>query len=144
MGSESTGSRPSNDDAPSMTPSPARQAPPEPAPLIFDRLLKTLDWPSLRWEVFREGIEISRIYSVDGAGPSAAFLRYQPGARLDRHRHTGFEHILILSGSQVDDNGEHHAGTLLVHPPGTTHAIRSAAGCVVLAIWDKPVVFEPD
>ena len=36
------------------------------------------------------------------------------------------------------------AGELLVHSPGTSHSIVSDTGCVVLAIWEKPVVFiEP-
>ena len=31
---------------------------------------------------------------------------------------------------------------LLVYLPGTLHNVRSPAGCVVLIIWEKPVVFE--
>jgi hypothetical protein len=30
---------------------------------------------------------------------------------------------------------------LLIHAPGTRHSIASAEGCVVLAIYEKPVVF---
>jgi len=115
---------------------------PSTAPLIFDQLLNSLADPALPWEPFREGIEAARIYSAGPGGPSAAFLRYQPGASLGRHRHQGYEHILILSGSQIDDNGEHLAGTLIVHPPGSSHGITSVIGCVVLAIWEKPVIFE--
>jgi len=116
-------------------------------PLIFNSLLGAfdvggVDQSSIEWKPFRDGIEISWIYTTVGDGPSAAFLRYQPGAKLQRHQHAGYEHILILSGSQIDDYGEHFAGTLLVHPPGTSHGIRSEAGCIVLAIWEKPVVFE--
>jgi anti-sigma factor ChrR (cupin superfamily) len=111
-------------------------------PLIFNNLLRDVDESSIDWKPFREGIDISRIYNAGINGPSAAFLRYQPGAKLQRHHHAGYEHILILSGSQIDDYGEHFAGTLLVHPPGTSHGIRSIGGCVVLAIWEKPVVFE--
>src|SRR5438067_7513067 len=110
------------------------------APLIFPDLAARAADGSLEWEAFREGIEISRIYHTPG-GASAAFLRYAPGARLERHEHGGYEHIFILHGSQVDDLGEHRAGALLVHPPGTSHAITSRDGCIVLAVWEKPVTF---
>jgi anti-sigma factor ChrR (cupin superfamily) len=96
----------------------------------------TLD--SQPWEPFREGIEIHWIYKVP-EGCAAALLRYSPGASLVRHLHRGFEHILVLRGSQIDENGEHGAGTLLIHSPGTTHAITSPRGCIVLAVWEKPV-----
>jgi len=110
-------------------------------PIILHNLLSGIPEPALEWEPFRDGIEIARLYRTASPGPVAAFLRYSPGARLERHEHTGFEHILILSGSQTDDNGEHVAGTLLIHPPGTSHAIVSERGCVVLAFWERPVSF---
>ncbi len=92
------------------------------------------------WRPFRPGIEIVRLYTAP-SGHSSALLRYAPGAKLARHSHIGFEHILVLSGTQIDDNGEHPAGTLLVHPPGTAHSVSTQTGCTVLAIWEKPVVF---
>jgi anti-sigma factor ChrR (cupin superfamily) len=110
-------------------------------PLIFDHLLNDASAPSLPWEPFRPGIDIARIYVTGPDGPSAAFLRYAPGASLPRHEHRGFEHILILAGSQIDDHGKHPTGTLIVHPPGTSHTITSIEGCIVLAIWEKPVTF---
>ena len=78
---------------------------------------------------------------VPDAGPSAALLRYTPGSRLQRHEHVGFEHIYVLAGSQLDDSGEHHAGALLIHGPGTSHTIASKHGCLVLAVWERPVRF---
>jgi hypothetical protein len=108
--------------------------------LIFGDLLAAATDSTLVWEKMREGIDIARLYATEG-GPSAALLRYAPGARLQRHEHTGFEHIFVLAGSQVDDNGEHHAGALLIHGPGTSHTITSKHGCLVLAIWERPVRF---
>lgn len=91
------------------------------------------------WEPFREGVEIARLYggAIDAA--SAALLRYAPGARVPQHVHRGHEHILVLTGSQRDDHGVYGAGTLLVSAPGTSHRITSDEGCVVLAIWERPV-----
>jgi anti-sigma factor ChrR (cupin superfamily) len=92
----------------------------------------------LSWQPFREGVEIYRLYG-DGTGAGAALLRYQSGASVPQHIHTGFEHILVLSGAQADINGKHEVGTLVINPPGTSHTVESEAGCIVLAIWEKPV-----
>ncbi|TVQ07350.1 MAG: transcription negative regulator ChrR [Leptolyngbya sp. DLM2.Bin27] len=99
--------------------------------------------PELAWEAFRPGVEIHRLYPPTSDGTAAALLRYQPGASVPRHLHTGFEHILVLSGSQTDDNGTYPAGSLVVNPPGTRHTVSSPEGCIVLAIWAKPVEIEP-
>ena len=93
---------------------------------------------TLPWHPFRPGIEIHRLYG-DETGPSAAFLCYQPGAQVPLHTHTGYEHILVLSGSQRDDRGTYQAGTFIVNPPGSAHAVTSDDGCLVLIIWEKPV-----
>ncbi len=47
----------------------------------------------------------------------------------------------MLAGSQRDQSGTIHAGTLRIHPPGTHHSVVSEAGCIVLAIYEKPVKF---
>lgn len=93
------------------------------------------------WEPFRPGIDISRIYGDGHTGSAAAFLRYQPGASVALHRHVGYEHVLILAGSQTDHNGVHEAGTLVINPPGSHHQVVSAGGCLALVIWEQPVVF---
>jgi anti-sigma factor ChrR (cupin superfamily) len=95
---------------------------------------------SRSWEPFRPGIEISPLYDTE-EGASAAFLKYQPGASVPWHEHTGWEHILVLTGSQSDDAGHYPAGTLLVHAPGSRHRVASEEGCLVLAIWERPIKF---
>ena len=82
------------------------------------------------------------IYGNNSEGSSAALLRYQPGASVPRHQHSGYEHIFILSGSQTDESATYSKGDLLVSPPGSTHSIRSEDGCMALAIWERGVVFE--
>jgi anti-sigma factor ChrR (cupin superfamily) len=94
----------------------------------------------LSWEPFHPGVDIYRLYKDSEGGAAAALLRYQPGASVPMHDHTGFEHIFVLSGSQTDENGEHQAGTLVINPPDTHHSVMSPAGCIVLAIWEKPVL----
>ena len=97
------------------------------------------DWARFPWEPFREGVEIARLYGDAADGPSMALLRYAPGARVPTHVHHGLEHIIVLEGSQRDEGGEHQAGSILVHGPKTRHSVESPRGCVVLAIWERPV-----
>lgn len=97
------------------------------------------DFDRFAWTPFREGVEIARLYGEGAGGPSAALLRYAPGARVPAHVHHGMEHILVLAGAQSDAHGSYGAGSLLIHGPGTSHSVTSEGGCVVLAIWEKPV-----
>lgn len=98
---------------------------------------------TLPWQPFRPGVEIYHLYQAGQGGAAAALLRYQPGAQVPTHDHTGFEHILVLSGAQTDQNGHHQTGTLVINPPGTHHSVVSETGCIVLAIWEKPVSLWP-
>ncbi len=111
-------------------------------PLILKDALTDIDAlePTLDWQPFRPGILISLIYSSAEGGATAAFLKYEAGAHVALHMHAGYEHIFILKGSQVDRSGENGAGTVIINPPGSTHRVSSPRGCIVLIIWEKPVV----
>jgi anti-sigma factor ChrR (cupin superfamily) len=109
-------------------------------------LFHIAEWQhTLRWAPFREGIDIYRLYGDGESGPAAALLRFHPGARVPMHAHLGYEHIVVLAGSQVDENCRAAAGSLIVNPPQTSHSVFSETGCIVLAIYEKPVAFlEPE
>ena len=96
---------------------------------------------SIPWKPFREGVDIHHFYGDGLTGPSAALIRFRQEARVPLHYHQGWEHILVLAGSQRDQSGVIHAGTLRIHAPGTHHSVISDAGCIVLAIYEKPVRF---
>lgn len=93
-------------------------------------------WKTARFEPFREGVEISILRKDD---PVVALLRYAPGASVPRHLHTGLETILVLDGSQSDENGTYETGDLVLNPEGTSHSVWSTEGCVVLISWERPV-----
>jgi len=108
--------------------------------LILKDLSNIAAWQdNLPWQPFRNGVEIYRLYGDNTSGSAAALLRYEPGASVPRHTHTGFEHIYVLTGSQTDQNGEHQAGTFVINPPHSNHTVVSQAGCIVLVIWEKPI-----
>ena len=103
----------------------------------IDALEKTLDW-----KPFRPGVQIARVYNSPNNGPSTAFLKYEAGASVPVHMHSGYEHIFILKGSQLDRSGEHFAGSVIINPPGSTHNVISPSGCIVLIIWERPVIIS--
>jgi len=95
----------------------------------------------LAWETLRPGVDIHWIYRDGEDGAALALIRFQPGGRVPLHEHRGYEHILVLSGSQTDENGRLDAGSLMVHAPGTRHSIVSEEGCLVLAMYERRVRF---
>lgn len=92
------------------------------------------------WQVLRAGVEIQYLHHALGE-PIAALLRYEPGATVPTHRHTGVEFVQILSGSQRDAHGIYRAGSFKVNLPGTAHDLVSDEGCTVLIVWQSPVEF---
>jgi anti-sigma factor ChrR (cupin superfamily) len=106
------------------------------------------DFTSLPWKPFYPGVEVMRIYggpeSTTPNGPTAALLRYAPGASIPHHSHTNYEHIVVLHGSQRDEQGTYPVGTCLIHGQDTGHTVASDDGCVVLAVWSSPVRFDAE
>ena len=111
---------------------------------LLNSLFASVDLLSARdWESFRPGVEVSWVYRNGDAGPACGFLKYEPGAAIPWHWHPAYEHIFVLQGSQSDENGIYRAGSVLISLPGTSHTVQSEEGCIVLAVWEKPVRFEP-
>jgi anti-sigma factor ChrR (cupin superfamily) len=112
-------------------------------PIIGDvfRKLAQDGWQSLTFEPLRDGIELARLFGQADRGASGAVLRYQPGASAPRHRHPGFETVIVLDGAQSDEAGTYVKGDVVVNPPGSIHTVTSETGCIVLIVWEKPVEF---
>jgi anti-sigma factor ChrR (cupin superfamily) len=95
------------------------------------------------WQLLRDGVEVQYLHR-QAHEPVAALLRYQPGARVPAHRHTGVEFVQILHGSQRDAEGIYRAGNFKVNLAGTAHEVLSDDGCVVLIVWAAPIEFLVD
>jgi anti-sigma factor ChrR (cupin superfamily) len=93
------------------------------------------------WVKYGDDIEIFRLYGDGVTGPTAALLRYRRGGEVPLHEHIGYEHIFVLAGSQQDEYRTYEAGSFAINPPGTRHKVVSKNGCIVLAIYEKPVKF---
>jgi anti-sigma factor ChrR (cupin superfamily) len=75
----------------------------------------------------RVGGEIARATSI---------VRYDAGARFERHVHGGGEEILVLDGVFSDEHGDYPAGAYLRNPPGSSHAPFSRDGCTLFVkLW---------
>jgi anti-sigma factor ChrR (cupin superfamily) len=100
----------------------------------------------LPWERFkqpgREGVLIHKLYDTSDTGeggPAAALVRYEAGAKVQKHIHPGYELIFVLQGELINDAGRHAAGTLEICPPDSGHALASEGGCTFLVVWEQPV-----
>jgi anti-sigma factor ChrR (cupin superfamily) len=119
---------------------PSRRDPGDVVLIISDLLTNP---SALDFEPFRKGIDAFWLHRDPHGGPAAAVLRYRPGARLPRHRHTGWERVIMLSGSQADGQGVLRAGGVALNAPGTEHQVSSEEGCIALLIWERqPVMIE--
>jgi anti-sigma factor ChrR (cupin superfamily) len=119
---------------------------PDPVP-PFDRieilnLFQIAQWSEkIPWQPFQEGIDIHRLHGDGKTGSSSALIRFRKAGKVPLHRHPGREFILVLAGSQTDQNSTIRAGTLAINPPATSHSVVGEAGCIVLAIYEQPVEF---
>jgi len=110
------------------------------APVSFPDLIGG-GWKSMPFEPFRDGVEICELWHTDEPrqGPRMALLRYEPGATVPFHEHTGIETIIVLEGGQRDERGHYEEGSVVVNSVGSRHSVSSAQGCVVLIHWARPV-----
>ncbi len=98
----------------------------------------------MKWERLFPRVAVHWFYRHDDHGPAAGLIRFRPGGRVPLHEHQGFEHVLVLQGSQRDENGVLREGGFMVHAPGSRHSILSEEGCLVLAIYEKrPRFLQP-
>jgi len=93
------------------------------------------------WRQLSEGVMLRILFQDTDSDYQVGLIRYQPGASVALHLHTGDEHIYVLSGSQRDERGLYTAGSYIYNPQGSRHSISSEEGCMVLAHWHKPVQF---
>lgn len=102
--------------------------------------LRPNDIASLEFSSLRPGVDIHVLHE-SGDGARAAILRYAAGAEVPPHRHEGYEYIHVLEGEQSDERGSYGAGAFVINEPGVVHSVTSRNGCVVLILWQRPVVF---
>jgi anti-sigma factor ChrR (cupin superfamily) len=96
------------------------------------------------WHLLQVGVALRMLFQDAKSDYSVGLIRYEPGASVPLHLHTGDEHIYVLSGSQQDERGVYQTGSYVYNPEGSQHSVRSEDGCMVLVHWHKPVQFFVD
>src|ERR1700756_1122210 len=67
-------------------------------------------------------------------GGGAMRSRFEPGASLPTHRHTGDEILYVVEGAIADESGTVSAGNMSYRPNGCVHNVSSKNGATVLAV----------
>jgi anti-sigma factor ChrR (cupin superfamily) len=49
--------------------------------------------------------------------------------------------MYVIEGEQRDERGSYAAGPFVINEPVATHRFTSRNVCVVLILWQRPVVF---
>lgn len=86
------------------------------------------------WGEGMPGIRAKRIWNDKASGRFSVLSRFEPGAVIPRHRHTGDELIFVIEGSTEDEYGEVTAGNLNFRPQGCVHTVKSRNGATVFNI----------
>ncbi|MDP5151267.1 ChrR family anti-sigma-E factor [Rheinheimera baltica] len=73
-----------------------------------------------------------------------SLLYISKDTEVPQHTHLGLEMTLVLAGKIVDENGEYHAGDLLINSPDDTHTPRTMADedCLCLSVLSAPLHFK--
>jgi anti-sigma factor ChrR (cupin superfamily) len=87
----------------------------------------------IAWADALPGIKQKPIFSDKETHRRAILARFEPGAKLPRHRHIGDEIVFVIEGSNADESGELVAGNMNYRPNGCTHTVSSTNGATALA-----------
>jgi anti-sigma factor ChrR (cupin superfamily) len=97
-----------------------------------------VDADRVPWVERRPGVFWKVLWEDPDGLHKAILMRYEPGARIARHRHIGDEQIFVIEGSVADETGVCRAGQYARRPPGCVHSVSSPGGALVLAITSGP------
>ena len=100
-----------------------------------------LDLAKMDWQPSRFPGVWNKVLYEDPSGRQTILTRFEPGAKLPRHRHVGLEQSFILEGSLVDDDGECTAGNFVWRRAGSVHRAWSPSGCIGIGIFERPNEF---
>ena len=93
----------------------------------------TIVLSDMQWIDFRPGVRAKPFWSDPATKRRAIYARWEPGAKLPRHRHIGDELLFMIEGSNFDESGELRTGNLAYFANGCTHTVVSKNGRTALA-----------
>jgi len=88
----------------------------------------------VEWSALAPGIKVKLLWTDDATKRRAQITRFDPGAKLPMHRHTGDELLYVIEGSITDEYGTTATGHVGYRPNGCIHNVSSRNGATALAI----------
>jgi len=85
------------------------------------------------WTEALPGVRSKLFWSDPATNRRAIFARFDPGAKLPRHKHIGDELLFMIEGSNFDESGELRTGNVSYFPSGYTHTVVSRNGHTAIA-----------
>ena len=83
------------------------------------------------------GMRVKEFWSDPATKRRAAMARWEPGAKLPRHKHIGDGLLFIIEGSNFDESGELRTGNVAYFPSGCTHTVVSKIGHTAIAFVSR-------
>ncbi len=117
----------------------------EPHQPIVVQDLATVDMRPARSDVYDREIALRVLYEDPRTGAEHYLIRYPPGLRTRRHRHTHAHTIVVLSGMlDIGDGRVIGPGSYVHFPAGApmTHAPAGGEACLFVIVFDGPVDAE--
>ena len=111
--------------------------------IILDRLASLGTTPT-KMPVYDREIGVRLLYEDPVSGAEHYLIRYPPGMRARRHRHTPAQTIVVLEGQLAVDDAVIGPGSYCHFPPGVPmfHAPRGEEGCLFVTIFHGPADVE--
>ena len=108
-------------------------------PLAVDQLA-TLELRQSRLEVYDRPIGVRLLHRDPLTGGDHYLIRYPPGLKAQRHRHSAAHTFVVLEGMLEANGQELSPGSYCHFPAGSVmhHAPASDGGCLFVAIFDGP------
>jgi anti-sigma factor ChrR (cupin superfamily) len=98
----------------------------------------------LGWREFQPGITFKVLWEDPATKRRAQMTRFEPGAKLPRHRHVGDELIFVIEGAIADEAGTVTVGNVGYRPNGCVHDVATKNGATVLAILTGDIELTDD
>jgi putative transcriptional regulator len=103
--------------------------------LVFPRL--PLDRSSYEWTEVGPGLKLHVISQDPARSVKRCLVWGSPGAKTQRHGHTGDEVILVVEGRLQDDRGEYGPGEICRSSAGDVHQekVMGETDCVCFVVY---------
>ena len=94
---------------------------------------QTIVLSEIPWSDALPGVKQKPIWNDAASKRRAVLARFDAGAKLPLHKHTGDELIFMIEGSNFDESGEVRTGNANYRPNGCTHTVSSKHGGTAIA-----------